>query len=253
MTRASFLIEQSLKRGRRVITANKALLAHAGEAFKILANENDGSLDYSAAVGGVLPALETIKRTRANGPLRSFSGVVNGTCNFVIDQLASGNEFGAAVKLAQEKGFAEEDPRLDLDGTDAAQKLMLLARAAFDVNLPMCSIARKGIQGLNPETMRQARERGRAIRLVAECKNTDGRLAASVAAVELPLHHPLAEVSGAENRLIVQPELGEPMVISGTGAGRWPTTESIMADLFEIRRRQAADEWEAIEELEACA
>jgi homoserine dehydrogenase len=253
MTRASFLIEQSLKRGRRVITANKALLAHAGEAFKILANENDGSLDYSAAVGGVLPALETIKRTRANGPLRSFSGVVNGTCNFVLDQLASGNEFGAAVKLAQEKGFAEEDPRLDLDGTDAAQKLMLLARAAFDINLPMCSIARKGIQGLNPETMRQARERGRAIRLVAECKNTDGRLAASVAPVELPLHHPLAEVSGAENRLIVQPELGEPMVISGTGAGRWPTTESIMADLFEIRRRQAADEWEAIEELEACA
>jgi homoserine dehydrogenase len=252
-SRASYLIEQSLKLGRKVVTANKALLAHTDEAFKILAKENGASLDYSAAVGGVLPALETIKRAKANGPLQSFSGVVNGTCNFVLDQLASGSEFGAAVKLAQEKGLAEEDPRLDLDGTDAAQKLSLLARAAFDTNLPMCSIVRKGIQGLNPETMRQAQERGRVIRLVAACKSRDGRLAASVVPVELPLDHPLAQVNGAENRLIVQPELGEPIVVSGTGAGRWPTTESIMADLFEIRRRQAAEDWEAAEELEACA
>jgi homoserine dehydrogenase len=252
-TRAAYLIEQSLKLGRRVVTANKALLAHADAAFKILAQENGTSFEYSAAVGGVLPALETIKRAKANGPLQSFAGVVNGTCNFVLDQLAGGSEFGAAVKLAQEKGFAEEDPQLDLEGTDAAQKLMLLARAAFDTNLPMHFIARKGIQELNAGTMRQAQERGRAIRLVAECKKTDARIVGSVMPVELPFNHPLAQVCGAENRLIVQPELGEPIVASGTGAGRWPTTESVMADIFEIRRRQSAEDWEATEELEACA
>jgi homoserine dehydrogenase len=252
-TRAAFLIERALMLGRKVITANKALLAHTSEAFRILAEGNGTSLHYSAAVGGVLPALETIKRVKANGPLQSFSGVVNGTCNFVLDQLAAGSEFGVAVKLAQEKGYAEEHPEMDLEGTDAAQKLILLARAAFDTNLPMHLIARKGIEGLNPEAMLQARERGRVIRLVAECKKIDGHIAGSVMPVELPLSHPLAQVNGAENRLIVQPELGEALVVSGTGAGRWPTTESIMADLFEIRRCQSVDVWEAVEELEACA
>jgi homoserine dehydrogenase len=251
--RAAYLIEQSLKLGRRVVTANKALLAQSGEAFRFLADQSGTSLDYSAAVGGVLPALETIRRARAFGPLQSFSGVVNGTCNFVLDQLAAGSDFGAAVKLAQEKGYAEENPELDLDGFDAAQKLILLARAAFDTNLPMHSIARKGIQGLNPHMMRQAQERGRTIRLVAECKKMDGRIVASVMPVELSVNHRLAQVTGAENRLIVHPEFGEPIVISGTGAGRWPTTEAVMADLFEIRRRKSADEWEAAEELEACA
>jgi homoserine dehydrogenase len=250
--RAAYLIEQSLKLGRRVVTANKALLAQSGEAFRFLADESGASLDYSAAVGGVLPALETIRRAKAFGPLLSFSGVVNGTCNFVLDQLAAGSDFAAAVKLAQEKGYAEENPELDLEGFDAAQKLILLARAAFDTTLPMHTIARRGIQGLNPHIVRQARERGRTIRLVAECKKTDGHIVGSVTPVELPVNHRLAQVTGAENRLIVHPEFGEPIVISGTGAGRWPTTEAVMADLFEIRRRQSADEWEA-EELEACA
>jgi homoserine dehydrogenase len=252
-TRAAYLIEQSLRAGRRVVTANKAVLAYAQDAFEILAEEHGASLHYSAAVGGVLPALETIKRARTAGPLQSFSGVVNGTCNFVLDQLAGGREFGSAVKLAQEKGFAEEDPALDLDGSDAAQKLILLARAAFDTNLPLGAIARKGIQGLNSDVISQARERGRTIRLVAECKKADGRIAASVMPVELPINHRLAQVSGAENRLIVQPEFGEPIVVTGTGAGRWPTTEAVMADLFEISRHQAADDWEVAEELEACA
>ena len=251
--RAAYLIEESLKLGRKVVTANKALLAESGEAFSFLAKENRGSLDYSAAVGGVLPALETIRRVRASGPVQSFSGVVNGTCNFVLDQLAAGSEFDAAVKLAQEKGYAEEHPELDLDGFDAAQKVILLARAAFDTNLPIQTIVRKGIQGLNPDIMRQAGERGRTIRLVAECKKSDGRVVASVMPVELPVNHRLAQVAGAENRLIVHPEFGEPIVISGTGAGRWPTTEAVMGDLLEVRRRQLADDCEAAEELEACA
>jgi homoserine dehydrogenase len=251
--RAASLIEQSLKLGRAVVSANKALLAESHGAFETLAAENGASLHYSAAVGGVLPALETIKRTRANGPLKGFSGVVNGTCNFVLDQLAGGTTFGAAVKLAQERGYAEEHPELDLEGIDAAQKLILLARAAFDTSLPIHSIARKGINGLNPEAMRQAQERGRTMRLVADCKKTDGRITASVAPVELPFKNPLAQVTGAENRLIVQPELGEPIVVSGSGAGRWPTTEAVIADLFEIRRRQSVDDSEESEELEACA
>jgi homoserine dehydrogenase len=171
--------------------------------------------------------------------LQSFSGVLNGTCNFVLEQLAVGSTFGAAVRAAQEKGYAEEHPQLDLDGIDAAQKLILLARAAFDVSVPIHSVNRKGIQGLKAEDIRKAQERGQTVRLVAECRNTGGRIEASVTPVELPLSHALAQVNGAENRLIVQPEVGDRIVISGSGAGRWPTTEAVMADLFDIRRQQS--------------
>jgi homoserine dehydrogenase len=179
--------------------------------------------------------LETIKRVRANGPLRSLSGVLNGTCNFVIEQLAAGKTFAAAVGEARERGYAEANPELDLEGIDAAQKLILLARAAFGINLPLPSINRQGIQRLNAEIIRQAQKRGHTVRLVAECRQSAGGSEASVRPVELPLHHPLAQVNGAENRLIVEPEAGDPIVVSGAGAGRWPTTEAVMADLFDIR------------------
>ena len=247
--RAASLIEQSLRLGRKVVSANKALIAHSHESFEALAEENRTSLQYSAAVGGVLPALETIKRAKANGPLRSFSGVLNGTCNFVLDQLSGGGTLQGAVRIAQEKGYAEEHPQLDLEGIDAAQKLILLARAAFDVSLPLHAINRKGIQDLNAKAMREARERGRIIRLVAQCQNASGRIEGSVAPVELPPDHPLAQVNGAGNRLIVEPEEGEPIMVSGPGAGRWPTTEAIMADLFDIRRQHSI---EKLEELETC-
>ena len=247
--RAASLIEQALRLGRNVVSANKALIANSHQAFEALAHENGSSLRYSAAVGGVLPALETVKRVRVDGPLKGFSGVLNGTCNFVLDQLSGGGTLGGAVRLAQEEGYAEEHPQLDLEGIDAAQKLVLLTRAAFDVSLPIHSIACKGIQDINAKTLRAARERGRTVRLVIDCQNQSGRINASVAPVELPFNHPLAAVTGVGNRLIVEPELGEPIIVSGPGAGRWPTTESVMADLFELRRQNPAEE---SEKAEAC-
>ena len=248
--RAASLVERALRLGRQVVSANKALMARYHELYESIAEENGATLRYSAGVGGVMPALETIKRARVSGPLRSFSGVVNGTCNFVLEQLATGSTFSAAVRLAQEHGFAEEDPQLDLEGFDAAQKLILMARAAFDVSLPIHVITRKGIQGLNADSLKKARERGQTIRLVAECEKTSGQLIASVSPVELPLDHPLAQVTGAENRLIIKREAGEQLIVFGTGAGRWPTTEAVMADLFELRRQESA---KGLEQLEACA
>ena len=233
--RAASLVEHALRLGRPVVSANKALLAQSHARLEALARETGATLHYSAAVGGVLPALETIKRVKANGPLRSLSGVLNGTCNFVIEQLAAGKTFAAAVGEARERGYAEANPELDLEGIDAAQKLILLARAAFAINLPLPSINRQGIQRLNAEIIRQAQKRGHTVRLVAECRQSAGGGEASVRPVELPLHHPLAQVNGAENRLIVEPEAGDPIVVSGAGAGRWPTTEAVMADLFDIR------------------
>ena len=229
---ARTLISEALRLGRSVVTANKALLAT--DLTKLASN--NASLRYSAAVGGVMPALETISRARRFSSLHSISGVLNATTNFILDELANGSELSDAILTAQENGYAERDPKLDLDGTDAAQKLVLLARAAFDIDLPLRSIEKQGIESLNPKRIREAKNNGRVTRLVAECRRVSGGLVASVSPIELPLDHPLARVCGVENRLLIQSQLGTSWEVSGRGAGRWPTTEAVLADLFDLRR-----------------
>ncbi|HEV8203123.1 MAG TPA: homoserine dehydrogenase [Pyrinomonadaceae bacterium] len=241
---ARTLISEALRLGRSVVTANKALLAT--DLMKLASN--NASLRYSAAVGGVVPALETITRARRRASLHSISGVLNGTTNFILDELANGSDLSEAIAAAQQNGYAERDPKLDLDGTDAAQKLVLLARAAFDVDLSLRSIERQGIESLNPKKIREAKNNGRVTRLVAECRRVSGGCVASVSPIELPLDHPLARVSGVENRLLIQSRTAQSWEVSGRGAGRWPTTEAVLADLFDLRR----DLINAVEEEQEC-
>jgi homoserine dehydrogenase len=236
---ARTLVSKSLQLGKNVVTANKALLADHVGTLQRLASKSGVTLRYSAAVGGVLPALETIKRARSLSPLHSISGVLNGTTNFVLDQLAKGFDFRDAVLAAQKAGYAERDPQLDLNGTDAAQKLILLAHAAFDI--PLASIQQQGIENLKPDQVREAKNKGRVIRLVAECRREPHGFVANVAPVQLPLDHPLARVSGVENRLIIQSQNGRTWEVCGRGAGRWPTTEAVMADLFDLWRESVVN------------
>ena len=233
---ARTLISKALRFGQHVVTANKALLATDVANLQKLAALNDVTLKYSAAVGGVLPALETISQARGSGPLHSISGVLNGTTNFILDQLADGHSLADAVSTAKQNGYAERDPRLDLDGTDAAQKLILLARAAFDVDLPLSSIDKRGLEEVKLKT------NGRVTRLVAECRRETDGFVATVSPLDLPPDHPLARVSGVENRLLIQSQTGKRWEISGHGAGRWPTTEAVMADLFDLRRELIRNE-----------
>jgi homoserine dehydrogenase len=176
--------------------------------------------------------------------LHSISGVLNGTTNFILDQLADGHSLSDAVEAARQHGYAERNPQLDLDGTDAAQKLMLLARAAFGVDLPLSSIQKRGIENVQPNNT------GRVTRLVAECRREADGFVATVSPIELPPDHPLARVSGVENRLLIQSQTGKRWEISGHGAGRWPTTEAVMADLLDLRRElirnETAEEQECV-------
>jgi homoserine dehydrogenase len=241
---ARTLISKALRLGRHVVTANKALLATDVAHLQKLAALNGLSLKYSAAVGGVLPAFETINRARSSGPLHSISGVLNGTTNFILDQLADGHSLSDAVITAKQRGYAECNPQLDLDGTDAAQKLILLARAAFDVDLPLSAIHRRGIEDV------QLRKTRRVTRLVAECRREADGFVATVSPIELHPDHPLAHVRGVENRLLIQSQTGKRWEISGHGAGRWPTTEAVLADLFDLRRElirnETAEEQECV-------
>ena len=232
---ARTLISKALRLGRDVVTANKALLATDITSLQKLASINGASLKYSAAVGGVIPALEAIERAREEGPLQSISGVLNGTTNFILDQLAQGLSLSDALITAKQHGYAERDPQLDLNGTDAAHKLILLARAAFDIDLPFNSIQRRGIENLDGQHINKNR------RLVAECRREANGFVATVSPVELPFDHPLARVNGVENCLLIQSQSGKCWEISGHGAGRWPTTEAVLADLFDLRRQSIYD------------
>ncbi|HEY0554849.1 MAG TPA: homoserine dehydrogenase [Thermoanaerobaculia bacterium] len=231
---AQRLIARALDLGRHVVTANKALLAGKVASLEARARRRGVSLRYSAAVGGALPALEAVRRAAAEGTVQSIAGVLNGTCNFVLDRYAAGATFAEAVAQARDAGYAEADPTLDLDGSDAAQKLSLLVREAFGVDLPWESIPRRGIADLDERAPAEALRRGRRIRLVASAERVDGALRASVQPVDLSPDHPFTRTAGAGNALMIELAGGERIEISARGAGRWPTTEAVMADLYDL-------------------
>ncbi|MEO6191383.1 MAG: homoserine dehydrogenase [Thermoanaerobaculia bacterium] len=227
-------IARALDSGRHVVTANKALLAGEVENLSERARRRGVSLRFSASVGGALPALEAVRRAAASGRVQAITGVLNGTCNFVLDRCAAGASFAEAVALAREAGYAEADPTLDLDGSDAAQKLSLLVREAFGVSLPWENIPRRGIADLDERAAAEAVRRGRRLRLVAACERREDGLRASVQPLDLSPDHPCAWAAGADNALVVQLEGGGQIRIAARGAGRWPTTEAVMADLFDV-------------------
>lgn len=228
------LISWALHLGRHVVTANKALLAGEVDALAERAARRGAALRFSAGVGGALPALEAVRRAAASGAVRSIAGVLNGTCNFVLDRCAAGATFAEAVTLARDAGYAEADPSLDLDGSDAAQKLSLLIREAFGETLPWEEMPRQGIGELDDQAVAEAARRGRRVRLVASCERTAEGLSARVELLELPPDHPLAKPTGAGNALAIELADGEVTTIEARGAGRWPTSEAVLADLYDL-------------------
>jgi len=233
---ASELIAAALEAGRDVVTANKAVIAHDGAALAERAAAGGGRLLYSAAVGGGVPVLEAIRAAARRGPIRAVEGVVNGTTNFVLDRVAQGSSLEDAVRGAQAAGFAEVDPSTDLDGTDAAHKLAIIAGAAFGAVLDPDDVERTGILSVEPARVRAAAEGGGAVRLVASAAWTAEGVVAEVGPRSLPAGHPLARVRAEENRVVIHPVDGAAIVVDGKGAGRWPTTESVIADVFELVR-----------------
>jgi homoserine dehydrogenase len=223
---ARALIATALGRGCDVVTANKALLASDTELIRLAAVKGR-TIRCSAAVGGGTPALESVRVARETSTISAISGVINGTTNFILDELADGASFSSAVKRAQDLGYAEADPTLDLNGTDAAQKLILLAREAFDVDIPLTASRRKGID-------EQTTSQTGLVRLVAECRRVKTGFETTVTPVHLEPTHPLAQVKGVSNRLLIETTDGQVHVITGRGAGRWPTTEAVLADLIEL-------------------
>ncbi|HEX7961798.1 MAG TPA: homoserine dehydrogenase, partial [Terriglobales bacterium] len=228
--------------GKHVITANKLVLAKHGAELLSIAEECGATLSYSAAVGGAVPMLELVHQLAETDSLERISGVLNGTCNFVLDELGAGVSFSEAVAKAQACGFAEADPTLDLDGTDSAQKLSLLARHAFGSHIDFAAIERKGIHDVDTERVVELASSGKALRLVAELTDTPSGLSASVRPQVVDADHPFAQLRAEQNCLICETVDGRQFAARGRGAGRWPTTVSVVADLLQLVRELSGKE-----------
>jgi homoserine dehydrogenase len=232
---ADELIERSLRAGRSVITANKTLLAKRLDEFLRIADEIGASLLYSASVGGALPAFEFAEKNADD--IAAISGILNGTCNFICERIAAGDELETAIADAQTKGFAEADPTLDIDGTDTAQKLSLLVRKVFGADVPAESIDRKGVRKLTTDAFRKVASRGKTIRLIAAVERTASGFNCSVGPREVLLDGVFGSVKGAGNCLVIREHDGHERLVKAAGAGRYPTAESVVADAFELYRR----------------
>jgi homoserine dehydrogenase len=220
------LISAALNAGKFVITANKAAVAAHGLALTTYTRGPDRRLWYSAAVGGAMPVLETLETLET--PVREIRGIINGTCGVVLDEWASGKTRHEAIAVAQAAGFAEANPVHDLSGRDSADKLALMTEAAFGQWLAPEGIPTCGIDTISGDPS--------AFKLIARAKRTPDGIIASVAPESPPVNGFLGQARGPDNRLEIELETGEVIELRGHGAGRWPTTASIMGDLHEVAR-----------------
>jgi homoserine dehydrogenase len=237
---AGALLSEALDRGRHVVTANKELVAKRGDLLAVRAALNGRRFLFSSSVGGGVPVLETVARLASKTRITSIEGILNGTSNFVLDRLTEGVSLVEAVAQAQRLGLAEADPSADLDGTDIARKLVVLARTGFGVSLPADAIPREGIDASRLGRIHAARRYDRTVRLLAVCRRRDSGIEARVRPVWLAPDHPFARCRGDRNAVRIECEDGSSAFLEGRGAGAWPTAESLVADLLDLWRDHAA-------------
>ncbi|MBD5557661.1 MAG: homoserine dehydrogenase [Desulfovibrio sp.] len=244
------IIGEALEHGKHVVTANKALLAEDGLALFRLARKKRRILRYEASVAGAIPVVEALKECLAGNRVESLMGILNGTSNYILSEMtASGIEFGEALRQAQELGFAEADPTLDIDGHDAAHKLVLLIRLAWGADYPYAALSVRGIRGMAALDIRFAREFGYRIKLIGQARmapagNTEGKpgapapLCLEAGVFPALVHHTylLARVGGAYNALRVDANAAGPLFFHGRGAGSLPTAGAVLADLMAVAR-----------------
>ncbi len=234
---ASKFIETALQHGKHVISANKALLSEKGEPLFKLAEKQNKLLLFEAAVGGAIPVVRTLKEDLAGEKIERIYGIVNGTCNYILTELAKGGvDFTTVLRDAQRLGFAEADPTLDIEGGDTAHKLALLAMLAFGTRVKFREIYTEGITQLSQHDFVFARRLGRVIKLVAVGKHENGKIELRVHPTLLPKDSPLAKIDGATNAISLWgPHLGE-CILAGQGAGSLPTATAVVGDLIEAAR-----------------
>ena len=247
-TTAKTAIETALKLGKPVITANKSLLAAHGPELFALAKANNTCIAFEASAGGGVPIINALLRGLIANRIDALVGIVNGTCNVILTRMSkNGWTYAEALKEAQEKGFAEADPTMDVSGRDAAQKLALLASLAFNVRILEKDIYVEGIDKLQKADIDFAKEMGYVIKLLAIAeRSTDNRIGLRVHPTLVHSGDVLAEVSGSFNAISVYGNALGHSLFYGRGAGALPTASAVVADIVAVAIGTALGEFKAL-------
>jgi len=224
-----------LAAGKDVVTANKALLAQHGAEVFDTARKHGRAIAFEASVAGGVPIIAALAQCLAANQIQSLQGILNGTCNFILTSMTeNGQGYADALAEAQRRGYAEADPTLDVNGTDATHKLAILAQIAFGVAVPVSAIERRGIADIDALDIRFARELGYTIKLLAETWLSGNQLALHVSPVLLRKLAPLAMVRGAYNAIHVVGDAVGDTLFAGQGAGQMPTASAVVADIIDL-------------------
>ena len=231
------LILAAISEGKHVVTANKEVLAkHGPEIFKAAARRGVNVL-FEACVGGGVPILHALRVSLAANKIHEIFGIVNGTTNYILSRMTDENlEFKAALAEAQKLGYAEANPKADVDGYDAAYKAALLAQVGFGAQVAVNDIDFEGIRSVSVEDIRYAEELGYRIKLLAILRSQDGSLQVRVHPTFIPAAHPLASIHGAFNAFYVRGHAVGDVMLTGQGAGGYPTASAVVSDVIEIAR-----------------
>jgi homoserine dehydrogenase len=234
---AKTLISRALAHGKYVVTANKALLAHAGNELFSLAQAKGRSIGFEASVAGGIPLIKSLREGLAANRIKTIFGILNGTANYILTRMAdAGLSFAEALKEAQNLGYAEADPTLDIEGIDTAHKLAIASALSFGTPVQFDQVYIEGISGIDPLDIQYAEEFGYQLKLLAIARHADDRLEMRVHPTLIPRNHVLASVKGAYNAVHVEGNAVGDIMLYGMGAGMLPTGSAVVSDVVDIAR-----------------
>ncbi|MEX0716979.1 MAG: homoserine dehydrogenase [Planctomycetaceae bacterium] len=238
---AQEILMRLLEAGKDVVTANKAVLCQHGPELFARARELGRSISFEAAVAGGVPIISTLAQSLAANQITSIEAILNGTSNFILTEMLSRDRsYAEALREAQKRGYAEADPVMDVDGTDAAQKLVILAELAFGTRVPLAAFPRQGIDALDLADLQYARELGYTVKLLAVARLGNGELEMHVQPTLVRHDRPLAKIDGAFNMIAVEGDAVGTTWYSGPGAGGPETASAVVADVIDAAIGRAA-------------
>ncbi len=224
---------RAMRAGRHVVTANKQLLSQYGEELWDAAREHGVQLRFEGAVAGVVPVIRVLQESLAGASIDRVHGIVNGTTNFILSEMARvGVTFAEALAEAQRLGYAEADPSDDIGGLDAAAKMAIIARLAFDTPVHLDQVRYEGIEQIHPDDLEYARDLGLGLKLIGTAERLEGGLSVRVHPAFLYPGHPLASVGGPFNAVTVESEAITEITMSGPGAGGPQTATAVLGDVI---------------------
>jgi homoserine dehydrogenase len=236
------LVLKAIENGKHVVTANKALIAHHGAEIFAAAAKKQVAVAYEAAVAGGIPIIKALRDGLVANRIEWVAGIINGTTNFILTEMSQkGSAFADVLKEAQRLGYAEADPTFDVEGIDAAHKLVILASIAFGMPLEIKKIYTEGITTITQEDIRYAAELGYCIKHLGIARESEAGVELRVNPTLVPSDSLLAKVDGAKNAVMVMGDAVGPTLYSGAGAGSEPTASAVIADVVDVARAVSHD------------